>query len=77
MACVTCHRVIHSEKPCLTIDQLRELSGSAANYASEIKMYWCGRGDLNPHGHKAQQILSLVCLPFHHARTFALWLAAP
>ena len=29
---------------------------------------WCGRWDSNPHGHKAQQILSLVCLPFHHAR---------
>ena len=32
---------------------------------------WCGRWDSNPHGHKAQQILSLVCLPFHHARSAA------
>jgi len=25
MVCATCHRVIHSEKPCLTIDQVKGL----------------------------------------------------
>ena len=27
---------------------------------------WWRKGDSNPHGHNAQQILSLLCLPFHH-----------
>ena len=29
----------------------------------------CGRRDLNPHAVR-RQILSLVCLPFHHPRGF-------
>ena len=28
---------------------------------------WCGRRDSNPHA-KKPEILSLLCLPFHHAR---------
>lgn len=30
MVCATCHRVIHSEKPCLTIEQVRELMQATA-----------------------------------------------
>lgn len=34
----------------------------------KTESFWCGRRDSNPHEDKPQQILSLLCLPFHHIR---------
>jgi hypothetical protein len=35
----------------------------------KLRDIWCGRGDLNPHASRRHP-LKMVCLPFHHFRTF-------